>query len=255
MSGDKSVKTGMVMAVSMFYIEATLTIVVGYESGHTMVSHQLDDQCWHISYMSQPHSQPVLSLDIDPNFSFYLTSSADAIIAKHPIPQIGNADGTISSAKPSPLAGVFTATGGSSSLSQGLSATPNTRRTQSRKIPQQTTPMKIVQTKHSGQQGLRIRSDSKIFATAGWDTKVRVYSVQTLKELAVLKWHKEGCYALAFAAVRNAVAEVAAESEGKSLIAPMKSLTVKEKRDLKATTTHWIAAGSKDGKVSLWDIY
>merc|ERR1711939_357892 len=60
---------------------------------------------------------------------------------------------------------------------------------------------KSIDTKHAGQQGLSIRSDGRIFATAGWDARVRVYSAKTLKELAVLKWHKEGCYSTAFADV------------------------------------------------------
>jgi hypothetical protein len=30
---------------------------------------------------------------------------------------------------------------------------------------------------------------------------------------------------------------------------------IKEQRSRKAQLTHWIAAGSKDGKISLWDIY
>ena len=31
--------------------------------------------------------------------------------------------------------------------------------------------------------------------------------------------------------------------------------TISRHRARKAQTTHWLAAGSKDGKVSLWDIY
>jgi WD40 repeat protein len=128
----------------------------------------------------------------------------------------------------------------------------------------QTTPLKIVQTKHSGQQSLRIRSDGKIFATAGWDSRVRVYSVQSLKELAVLKWHKEGCYAVAFAEIvitdsggvgNGGLENTSKELERATAILATTALTVREKRDLRATTTHWLAAGSKDRKLSLWDIY
>jgi len=43
--------------------------------------------------------------------------------------------------------------------------------------------------------------------------------------------------------------------EGKELVGRMGTMTVKEERDRKAKTTHWLAAGSKDGKISLWDIY
>jgi hypothetical protein len=46
-----------------------------------------------------------------------------------------------------------------------------------------------------------VRSDSKIFAAAGWDARIRVYSAKTMRELAVLKWQKGGCYAVAFATI------------------------------------------------------
>lgn len=137
-----------------------------------------------------------------------------------------------------------------------------------------TKPLKVVQTKHSGQQSLRIRSDGRIFATAGWDTKVRVYSVASMKELAVLKWHKEGCFAVAFAKVLNVQEDKKGDNEGKqedeqeadslkggdtALVAPPRrqalATSAKEKRIQQATQTHWVAAGSKDGKVSLWEIY
>ncbi|QIW99373.1 hypothetical protein AMS68_004891 [Peltaster fructicola] len=63
----------------------------------------------------------------------------------------------------------------------------------------ETGTLETIRTKHAGQQSLQVRSDEKILATAGWDGRVRVYSTRTMKELAVLKWHKEGCYAVAFA--------------------------------------------------------
>ncbi|KAL9099700.1 MAG: hypothetical protein Q9187_009457, partial [Circinaria calcarea] len=109
----------------------------------------------------------------------------------------------------------------------------------------------------------------------------------TMRELAVLKWHGDGCYATAFAAVESqggkggkgkgkeeevgsgrdgglVETEQGSEDAGEASMA----LTVRthegqgwatgmlqQRRDHKAQTTHWLAAGSKDGKVSLWDIY
>jgi len=212
---ESSFKGGMIMAISIFHHPQTtlLTIIAGYESGHTTVS-QLQSSStptWQTLYTSQPHTQPVLSLDTSPSKDFYLSSSADAIIAKHPIPSPKNVIGIV----------------------EGK-------------------PLKTIQTKHSGQQGLQIRNDGKIFATAGWDAKVRVYATKSMKELAVLKWHKEGCYAVAFADVHETAEEVGKESE----LAKIKgTMSVKEERLWKAKTGHWVAVGSKDGKVSLWDIY
>ncbi|KAG5519253.1 hypothetical protein PMAC_002341 [Pneumocystis sp. 'macacae'] len=96
-------------------------------------------------------------------------------------------------------------------------------------------------THHIGQQSLRIRSDAKIFATAGWDGKVRVYSCKSLSQLAVCKWHETGCYAVAFS-------EIIPEH--------YKILGLFDKnKQLKLLEKHWLAAGGKDGKVSLWEIY
>jgi hypothetical protein len=79
---------------------------------------------------------------------------------------------------------------------------------------------------------------------------VRVYATKGMKELAVLKWHKEGCYATAFADVLETQNEI--DDDG-----PVtgRELTVTQQRAHKTQSTHWLAAGSKDGKVSLWDIY
>lgn len=207
------------MALSLFFHPLThhLTVLAGYESGHTSVSCLATS--WQTLYASYPHSQPILSLDVDPGKEFYFTSSADAVIAKHPIPvsSEGKVKDTVSM------------------------------------------PLKVVKTKHSGQQGLRVRNDGMVFATAGWDGRVRVYGVKGLKELAVLKWHKEGCYAVAFADVDvekyEREEDDGEEDKGKELVIRIGTMTVREEREQKAKTTHWLAVGSKDGKVSLWDIY
>lgn len=221
------------MALSIFYHPLTqnLTVVAGFESGHTSVSYLPDSSkpVWQTTYISQAHTQPILSLSLSPDKSFYLTSSADAIIAKHPVTvppkwQNDDVEASIGSA------------GG--------------------------VPIKVLQTKHAGQQSLKIRNDGLVFATAGWDSRVRVYSTRGMKELAVLKWHKEGCYAVAFAEVpiageENDAGEESAggDEKGKEVVKLTGAVTVKDERLRKAKTAHWLAAGSKDGKVSLWDIY
>ncbi len=149
-----------------------------------------------------------------------MTSAADAIVAKHPLPS-----------------------------SKGVWKT-------------ELKPIKISHTKHSGQQGLQYRSDGKVFATAGWDAHIRVYSGKMMKELAVLKWHKVGCYATAFATIQAAASSGMPdkndeETETSTELVEQSSVvsTVQQRRDEKVQTAHWLAAGAKDGKVSLWDIY
>lgn len=238
---DSSVNTGMVMAVDLFYTTlGNLCLVSCYEEGSVMIHilkgsiklHDVQNQritvsgTWERVYHSRPHSQPVLSLSVCPeNKDYFITSSADAVIAKHPI----------------------------------LEANHYPQKNQE--------PIKITNTKHAGQQGLRIRHDAKIFATAGWDSKVRVYSCKTMNELAVLKWHKEGCYALAFANVGVSLDEgkPGTTANGLYYLEKNNSLMpkdqhgslamIKNQRSQRAQLTHWLAAGSKDGKISLWDIY
>lgn len=193
---QSSGRAGMVMALGLLRHgeKNTLLVACGYENGLVcLYKHVTQVGGWEMTYSARPHSQPVLSLDVSLSKEAFYTSSADAVIAKHP-------------------------------LHKGSSA------------------MKELATGHSGQQGLRIRNDDKIFATAGWDSRIRVYSSHSLKEVAVLKWHKEGCYAIAFASMNNVF-----ETNAETNMAKM--------REDRVRNTHWLAAGSKDGKVSLWDIY
>lgn len=228
LKADLQVKTGMVMALDLFRLPETgrLTVISGYEDGRTMVHHRKlfespdGKWIWERILVSRPHSQPVLSLDTAPSEDFYFTSSADAVIAKLAIPTSGFSDDMDSK------------------------------------------PAKINNTKHAGQQGLNVRKDGKIFATAGWDARIRVYSTRTLKELAVLKWHQDGCYSVAFADIfSNGVHETSSEAgQDQALVASRDSTNsalevIRQQRGIKAQMTHWLAAGGKDGKISLWEIY
>jgi len=202
--GPKDTSTGMIMAIGLSHERETLTVLAGYESGHAVVWRQHSpSKAWQIAYMSKSHTQPVLSLAATPDRSCFYTSSADAIIARHPLASVN------------------------------------------------TSVSMVVQTKHAGQQSLSVRSDGRIFATAGWDGRLRTYSTKTLKELAVLKWHKDGCYALAFAELQDTGNRGIEQTD----MAAKHNLMVSEQRTAKTKSTHWIAAGSKDGKVSLWDVY
>jgi WD40 repeat protein len=234
-------KTGMVMAVKILHLNSTLYLIVGTESGLTSVQKlNSNSNQWETTYVSKPHTQPVLSLDIVPTTSFlttasaldirYFTSSADALITLNPIQKLI-----------------------------------------------ENKPLKTLQSKHSGQQSLTARSDGKIFATGGWDGRVRVYSAKSLKELAVLKWHKEGVYSVAFSEISSGLSKEETEGnptpETGGLVekmteeAPVGSPVaeqsvalegrgiVRRRREAKVREIHWLAAGSKDGKVSLWQVY
>ncbi|KAL7629761.1 Astra associated protein 1 Asa1 [Parahypoxylon ruwenzoriense] len=277
--GRRTEKKGMVMSLCLFWLEGYLTLIAAYESGLAVVARLGRNETWDILYRAQVHSQPVLSLDVDPHKNYFLTSGADAVVAKHPIPRIAVPVHEPQQLKPTKSKS--TESSNPSLLSAALLLEPNPVTPSEQPEPAiETQPLKIINTKHSGQQGLRIRCDGKIFATAGWDSKVRVYSTKTMSELAVLKWHEVGCYAVAFAALADgqapglvkptsrdpeisekigniAVSAGTAGGKDTTVAATPKlgQLSVKDRRIKMAKEAHWLAAGSKDGKISLWDVY
>jgi WD40 repeat protein len=219
------IPTSLVMAIKLLIVDDTICLVVGNEAGGTSV--QLFDaqkKSWDTIYASHPHSQPILSLDIAPSVGRYFTSSADAIIASHPLPKS--------------VRDRFTGD-----------------------------DVRTVQTKHAGQQSLSMRDDGRVFATAGWDSRARIYSSKSMKEVAVLKWHKEGCYSVCFGSTATVVADAPegssaekgmSKGESSGLVAvenQERGMTVQQRREQKTRETHWLAAGSKDGKVSLWNVF
>ncbi|KAF1985074.1 WD40 repeat-like protein [Aulographum hederae CBS 113979] len=260
----KSSSGNLTMALSLFHPPPNpyyLYLISGHESGTTRI-HALPPQpdnptskdginptsaAWTCIYTTTLHTQPVLSLCTSPKLMHFYTSGADDLIAMHCIPF-------------PPLPAPFASTDPS--------------------YPNTPSPAISTKTKHSGQQSLALRSDGRIFATAGWDGCARVYNAKTLKELAVLKWHQEGCYAVAFAELFETTHEMRWRKDAVTGVEPEGSMMggawtgsvswlggggegdAKEPPSLaqarridKVRRTHYIAAGSKDGKVSLWDIY
>ncbi|KAG0216227.1 ASTRA complex subunit [Mortierella sp. NVP41] len=60
-----------------------------------------------------------------------------------------------------------------------------------------------VALKANGMADGKIRGDQKVIGLAGWDGRIRLFSVKTLKPLAVLKYHREGLYCLGFADIKE----------------------------------------------------
>ncbi|KAK7712301.1 Astra associated protein 1 Asa1 [Botryosphaeria dothidea] len=262
--------------------KTALHCVSAYESGATAVhAYDATANIWSRIYTSQPHSQPILSLYLSPPTASsqditYFTSGADDLIAKHIVPLSRPAPPQAippptqqppptADAKPKSLLSAALAAQPSQSSSALPPPLPN---------PAPVAPAKETRTKHSGQQSLTVRSDGRILATAGWDGRVRVYGAKSLKEVAVLAWHKEGCYAVGFADVgvaeggglkeENGDAQAKeVENDGVETSALVKSgterqvgrTTLRSRRENKSMAVHWIAAGSKDGKVSLWEVF
>lgn len=326
---------GMIMAVKLVQdpIARQTLVITGYEGGITAV-HLLprDDGSTigvaHLVYLSQPHIQPILSLDVAPDAKTYFTSGADAIIAAHRIPDLPSRDDDVRISQPiqededdppvsvpsqdsealppttshatvedddkdtvaddppvsipedvdeqtlsfskrpvrAPTQSKESAprAGGLSSLLSN--AAPSSKAAQSipplSSPPSIQVPSKVNNTKHAGQQSLSVRSDGRLLATGGWDSRVRIYSTKTLKEVAVLKWHKEGVYAAAFGKILDAM-DLEHNTGNAQSQAADEEVTIKEtglsklqrQREEKMQVKHWIAAGAKDGKISLWEVF
>ncbi|KAF2630946.1 WD40 repeat-like protein [Macroventuria anomochaeta] len=335
----QSEDTGMVMAVKLVRDPTTnrTLVITGYEGRLTAVHLLPKDDGSAIGvaqlvYLSQPHTQPILSLDVSPDAKTYFTSGADAVVAAHRIPDLPTreedkktpphiqADGddppvsiptqhpepaphaissitvhdnitaTLSDDPPisvpentvdEPLSfskrpvaasahrqqSTFKAGGGLSSLLSTASTHPKTAQ-RARPCPTSPAltiqpPHKINNTKHAGQQSLSVRSDGRLLVTGGWDSRVRIYSAKTLREVAVLKWHKEGVYAVAFGEVldaenlrRSSAEEGVGETEHGEVAKRETGLSkLQRQRKSKMQLQHWVAAGAKDGKVSLWEVF
>jgi WD40 repeat protein len=297
------------MAVKLVHHPASDTILVlsGYEGGLTAV-HQLPPGSnssvtpAQLIYLSQPHTQPILSLDVSPDARTYYTSGADAVIAAHRVPELPSSAGRINITEaatsppsstsspgilpeaqttatpvqpqpspiippPPPISFPKQATStptphkpaGLSSLLSSTQPQPQTKYHPSRSPPQvkPVPPHRSTNTKHSGQQSLRVRSDDRLLVTGGWDTRVRIYSTKTLKEVGVLKWHKQGVYAVDFASVLAREDVDKGDEVGAGEVEKRETGLGKlqRQREKDVQTRHWVVAGGKDGKVSLWEVF
>jgi WD40 repeat protein len=81
------------------------------------------------------------------------------------------------------------------------------------------TSLQCIEVTNPGLNCVRFRDDCKLFVTGGWDHKVRVFHGKNCKTLAVLSSHMDSVQCAAF------------------------------RRD------NTLAVGSKDGTISLWNIY
>eukprot|EP01087_Luapelamoeba_hula_P015494 TRINITY_DN4641_c0_g2_i2.p1 TRINITY_DN4641_c0_g2~~TRINITY_DN4641_c0_g2_i2.p1 ORF type:complete len:365 (-),score=35.68 TRINITY_DN4641_c0_g2_i2:34-1128(-) len=67
----------------------------------------------------------------------------------------------------------------------------------------ESTTVETLKVKNAGINQVCVRPDQKIFATAGWDRRVRIWDWQRLRELAVLRGHTGSVSCLCFAPTDN----------------------------------------------------
>jgi len=75
---------------------------------------------------------------------------------------------------------------------------------------------------HNGIADVKVRGDRKILASAGWDKRVRLFSWNHVKPLAILKYHTAPVNCLGFSPLLD---------------------------------DNLLVSGSADGRVSCWELY
>ena len=75
-------------------------------------------------------------------------------------------------------------------------------------------------------------------------TRVRLYSTKTLKPLGTLDYHKKSCLAVTFARALDAFSQTRSDEDSED------EMTEAEKD----ARSRWLAAGSQDHRVSIWQL-
>ncbi|KAI5806793.1 WD40-repeat-containing domain protein [Peziza echinospora] len=268
------VKSGMAMSLTLLHhpiIRDTLLLAVGYESGHVVVYSRDTSSSlprkknqtgkWQVVYAHQTHSQPVLSVAV---FELPVPSSQSSRIGTRKNSRI-----TLLSTSADPLIAIHPL------VEEGEGGEDGSRSGK---------PVCVLNTHRTGQQDVKVRGDGRgLFVTAGWDGRGRVYAASAsateggaegvrdkikIKEVAVLKWQdattgdkeKEvGCYAVGFGEVLGEGGG-GDEGNGGGVVVEGRGRgggggVVERRREERETRRHWVAAGGRDGRVSLWEIF
>ena len=116
---------------------------------------------------------------------------------------------------------------------------------------------RVKSSTNGGRASGAIRSDGRIFATGGWDGRIRCHGCESLEQLAVLDFFKDTVQSIAFSPdLREPELE---SGEGKEADADAETEDEDDVWDIDAEERmqeafQYIAAGSKDGRIALYNI-
>jgi WD40 repeat protein len=103
-------------------------------------------------------------------------------------------------------------------------------------------------TGHNGLQSASIRSDGKLLAVVGWDNMVRVFQLSNFKPLAAFKSSSQsGGSTIAFSPI-NPNPNIDNDKQ-------TSSSKIEQIKRSKIMASHWLAAGGKDGRIGLFELY
>ena len=107
-----------------------------------------------------------------------------------------------------------------------------------------------------GVGGVAVRPDARILATAGWDGRVRIYSVRRPRPVATLKYHTGAVNCVAFAAVDddNGPSGVGEDEDalGMDLVPPTGDETEGGRG---GRGRRLLASAGADSAIALWDLF
>jgi len=109
-------------------------------------------------------------------------------------------------------------------------------------------------TKYPGNNAVALRDDGRVAAVAGWDGRVRLYSSKTVKPLGTLSYHTKACNAVAFAHGLHDGSNLgglpgASSEEGE---VDLDEDDIAD--DERSARSRWIAIGSQDCRISIWEL-
>ncbi|KAJ1625899.1 quinon protein alcohol dehydrogenase-like superfamily [Pavlovales sp. CCMP2436] len=190
-------RLGMVTSVAFESAGSATRVLVGGEDGSVCL--------WDTRSTGKPlascapHTEPVLAIAVLPRLGMALTGSADRRLCALALPAAG------AQAEPGPGGGGMAASGEETlavALTLELPVTNNSLDT-------------------GGVNDIAVRADARIFATAGWDRRVRVWELGSRwRPLAVLRHHTGGVSAIDF-----------------------------------SPSGEWLASASADKTVALWSVF
>jgi hypothetical protein len=174
------------------------------------------------------HKDTILSMDLSWNGAFGAAVSSSQNIHAFSLVATPSAPATAASAP-----GASAATGGDDELVVHYQ------------------PLGSISLPHEGLAEVSLRDDVRLFATAGWDRRVRLFDAHFLQPLAVLREHAETVQCVAMCPSGQGLsARLGVGSGGHSVGSGARALN-----PAAVVQSGLLASGSKDGKVALYQVY
>ncbi|KAK0506524.1 WD-40 repeat-containing protein [Armillaria luteobubalina] len=202
--------TGIIMSLHLYKHDDVLRILIAYESGKVALREfvksdkitSVEGLGWKVLWKVKLHAEAIMAMAVTNDNSMALTVSADHLIGRYDLSVLH-------------------------SLFNGI---------------RQSFVAETHRTNHPGNGAVAIRDDGRVCAVGGWDGRIRLYSTKSFKPLGTLKYHKNGCQAVAFARTLSVYhANEDEDDDGMS-------------RQEMGERSRWLIGGAKDKLITIWSL-